>query len=192
MVVAIPRLVSCHSLDGLPASRVKHTSRDVARWTRCLQQPPAPGSSNTSQKRSRAEEDLRSAASPDRTSLHKAAASQQPVRHLGLRVKTSGDFTKVDLVVQPAEAGSFAAAEPTLLLVTFTDVATADGGLYNMCVQPYRTVDNVIEGEVITFVDVTEVVQTREALKKATELSRLAVVSDLSDASDKPAPGAST
>jgi two-component system CheB/CheR fusion protein len=57
------------------------------------------------------------------TALHKAVASQQPVRHLGLRVKTNGDFTRVDLVVQPVEAGSAAAAEPTLLLVTFAEAA---------------------------------------------------------------------
>jgi two-component system, chemotaxis family, CheB/CheR fusion protein len=56
------------------------------------------------------------------TALHKAVASQQPVRHPGLRVKTNGDFTRVDLVVQPVEAGS-AAAEPTLLLVTFAEAA---------------------------------------------------------------------
>jgi two-component system, chemotaxis family, CheB/CheR fusion protein len=57
------------------------------------------------------------------TALHKAVARQQPVRHPGLRVKTNGDFTTVDLVVQPVEAGSFAAAEPMLLLVTFTEAA---------------------------------------------------------------------
>ena len=54
--------------------------------------------------------------------LHKAAARQQPVRYPGLRVKTNGDFTRVDLVVQPVEAGP-AAAEPTLLLVTFAEAA---------------------------------------------------------------------
>ena len=57
------------------------------------------------------------------TALHKAVASQQPVRHPGLRVKTNGDFTRVDLVIQPVEAGSFAAAEAMLLLVTFTEAA---------------------------------------------------------------------
>jgi two-component system, chemotaxis family, CheB/CheR fusion protein len=42
------------------------------------------------------------------TALHRAVASQQPVRHPGLRVKTNGDFTRVDLVVQPVGAGSSA------------------------------------------------------------------------------------
>ena len=41
---------------------------------------------------------------------------------------------------------------------------------------PYRTLENVIEGAVITFVDVTEVVRTREALRAANEQLRLAVV----------------
>jgi hypothetical protein len=106
--------------------------------------------------------------------------------------ETFGGSQRQINVTRPVEAGSFAAAEPTLLLVTLTEVAAADGGWYNMRIQPSRTVDNVIEGAVITFVDVTEMVQTREALKKATELSRLAVVSDLADGSDKPAPGAGT
>jgi two-component system, chemotaxis family, CheB/CheR fusion protein len=38
------------------------------------------------------------------TALHRAVASQQPVRHSGLRVKTNGDFTRVDLTVQPVGA----------------------------------------------------------------------------------------
>jgi len=36
--------------------------------------------------------------------------------------------------------------------------------------------DNVIEGAVITFVDITEMKQAREALRKANELLRLAVI----------------
>ncbi len=45
-----------------------------------------------------------------------------------------------------------------------------------MRIQPYRTLDNVIEGAVITFVDITEMERTREALRKANDLLRLAVV----------------
>jgi two-component system CheB/CheR fusion protein len=45
-----------------------------------------------------------------------------------------------------------------------------------MRILPYRTLDNVIEGVVICFVDITEAMQTREALRKANELLRLAVV----------------
>ena len=56
------------------------------------------------------------------------------------------------------------------------DVQTTEGKWYTMRIQPYRTLDNVIEGAVISFVDVTEVVQTRDALQKANELLRLAVV----------------
>jgi len=36
--------------------------------------------------------------------------------------------------------------------------------------------ENVIEGVVVTFVDITEVQRTRQALQKANELTRLAVV----------------
>ena len=48
---------------------------------------------------------------------------------------------------------------------------------YTMRIQPYRTLDNVIKGVVITFVDVTELKQAEEALRQsAHDLLRLAVV----------------
>lgn len=56
------------------------------------------------------------------------------------------------------------------------DVQTTGGQYFTMHMLPYRTLDNVIEGVVITFVDTTEVVRTREALRKANALMRLAVV----------------
>lgn len=56
------------------------------------------------------------------------------------------------------------------------------GNWFTMRVRPYRTVDNVISGVVITFVDVTDRVKTQEKLKEVTELSRLAVV--VRDATD--------
>jgi two-component system CheB/CheR fusion protein len=61
-------------------------------------------------------------------------------------------------------------------------VQTTEGMWYNMRIQPYRTIENVIEGAVITFVDITEMEKTREALRKANELLRLAVV--VRDAND--------
>lgn len=56
------------------------------------------------------------------------------------------------------------------------DVQTTNGKWHTMRILPYRTLDNVIEGAVISFIDITETVQTREALHKANELLRLAVV----------------
>ncbi len=56
------------------------------------------------------------------------------------------------------------------------NVQTTTGKWYTMRILPYRTLDNVIEGAVITFVDITEMVLTREALQKANEVLRLAVV----------------
>jgi two-component system CheB/CheR fusion protein len=56
------------------------------------------------------------------------------------------------------------------------DVQTREGKWYTMRIQPYRTLDNVIEGAVISFLDITETVQTREALHAANELCRLAVI----------------
>ncbi|MEI7851836.1 MAG: PAS domain-containing protein, partial [Kiritimatiellales bacterium] len=56
------------------------------------------------------------------------------------------------------------------------EVQTTAGRWYTLHIQPYRTLANVIEGAVMTFVEITEVVRTREELKKANELLRLAVV----------------
>ncbi|MCJ7766302.1 MAG: PAS domain-containing protein, partial [Thiovulaceae bacterium] len=64
------------------------------------------------------------------------------------------------------------------------EVQTKEGKWYIMRIQPYRTLDNIIEGAVITFVDISELVRMREALSEANqELSRLAtVVRDANDA----------
>ena len=56
------------------------------------------------------------------------------------------------------------------------EVQTLDGKSYTLRILPYRTLDNVIEGAVITFVDNTEVKHTREALRQTNTLLRLAVV----------------
>ena len=56
------------------------------------------------------------------------------------------------------------------------DVQSSEGRWYTMRIQPYRTLEHVIEGAVLTFVDVTAVVQTRELLKKTNHQLRLAVV----------------
>ena len=50
------------------------------------------------------------------------------------------------------------------------EVRSIAGRHYTLRIQPYRTLDNVIEGAVLTFVDVTELVASRESLR------RLAVV----------------
>ena len=62
------------------------------------------------------------------------------------------------------------------LVAKEVSVQTAENRWYSMRILPYRTLDNVIEGAVISFVEITETVQTREALHKANELLRLAVV----------------
>ncbi|MDW7669017.1 MAG: CheR family methyltransferase [Bacillota bacterium] len=42
------------------------------------------------------------------------------------------------------------------LIVKREEVQTSDGNWYEMIIQPYRTIENVIEGAVLTFVDITE------------------------------------
>jgi len=56
------------------------------------------------------------------------------------------------------------------------EVQIPEGLWYTLRIQPYRTLENVIEGAVISFVEITEVINTREALQKANGLARLAVV----------------
>jgi two-component system CheB/CheR fusion protein len=60
------------------------------------------------------------------TTLHKAVVNKQPVHHAGLRVKTNGDFTTVNLTVQPVPAGQDAAVAPNLFLVVFEGVLAVD------------------------------------------------------------------
>jgi two-component system CheB/CheR fusion protein len=62
------------------------------------------------------------------------------------------------------------------LVPKVVEVQTTEGAWYTMRIRPYRTINNVIEGAVITFMDITEMVQTREALRIANDLLRLAVV----------------
>ena len=56
------------------------------------------------------------------------------------------------------------------------EVQTTDDTSYVMRILPYRTIDNIIEGAVINFVNITEIKQIREELRKANDLGRMAVV----------------
>jgi two-component system, chemotaxis family, CheB/CheR fusion protein len=49
------------------------------------------------------------------------------------------------------------------------EVQTRAGAWYTLRIQPYRTLDNVIEGAVITFVEITERKRAEEALQKAAD-----------------------
>ncbi len=55
------------------------------------------------------------------------------------------------------------------------EVQTNEGKWYTLHIQPYRTINNVIEGAVITFVDITETVRIREDLRKANQQLGLAL-----------------
>jgi two-component system, chemotaxis family, CheB/CheR fusion protein len=56
------------------------------------------------------------------------------------------------------------------------EVQADDGRWYLLGIRPYRTLDNVIEGAVITFTEITELKQAQAALQEAEGLRRLAVV----------------
>ena len=51
------------------------------------------------------------------------------------------------------------------------EMRTADDAWFCARVQPYRTLDNVIDGVVLTFANVTEVKRVREELEQARELA---------------------
>ena len=69
------------------------------------------------------------------------------------------------------------------LITQEREIQTKDEKYYLMRIAPYRTQENVIEGAVITFVEVTEIVKMREALSEAnTKLLRMAVI--VQDAND--------
>jgi two-component system CheB/CheR fusion protein len=55
------------------------------------------------------------------------------------------------------------------------DVQTAEGRWYSMRIQPYRTMENVIEGAVLTFVDVTAARKLHETLRVNEERLRVAL-----------------
>ena len=57
------------------------------------------------------------------------------------------------------------------LAVVEREVQTEDGRWYNMRILPYRTVENVIDGLVITFTEVTEQKQTEARLRRALAFS---------------------
>jgi two-component system CheB/CheR fusion protein len=50
------------------------------------------------------------------------------------------------------------------------EVQTRVGSWYTMRILPYRTLDNVIEGAVLTFVDITEMKKAREELERSQKL----------------------
>ena len=55
------------------------------------------------------------------------------------------------------------------------DVQSTEGSWYLMRIQPYRTMDNVIEGAVLTFVDITEAQRLQEQLRVNEERLRVAL-----------------
>ncbi len=79
-----------------------------------------------------------------------------------------GDITS-ELVGYDRMVADLRAVLDTLVPVA-VEVQTTAGKWYMMRIQVYRTMDDTIEGAVITFVDITDLVQSREGLR------RLAVV----------------
>jgi two-component system, chemotaxis family, CheB/CheR fusion protein len=70
------------------------------------------------------------------------------------------------------------------LIPAEVEVQSSEGAWFLLRIRPYRTLENVIEGAVITFFDISEIKRSREALQKANDMLRLAavVVHDANDA----------
>ena len=62
------------------------------------------------------------------------------------------------------------------------EVETKDGEWFLMRIRPYRTLENVIEGAVITFLDITEIKKIQNDLEEANSLRQLALI--IKDAKD--------
>lgn len=62
------------------------------------------------------------------------------------------------------------------LVAQEVEVNTKEGSWFRLRIQPYRTLENVIEGAVLTFFDITEMKKTSDALHEAHDHLRLAVV----------------
>ncbi len=94
----------------------------------------------------------------------------RPVAHL---VSNLGDYNRLVADTQ---------AVLDTLMPKELEVQARAGPWYTMRIQPYRTLDNVIEGAVISFFDISALVKTRKELAQSRGLQRLGTV--LRDASD--------
>jgi two-component system CheB/CheR fusion protein len=62
------------------------------------------------------------------------------------------------------------------------EVQTRQDSWYRLRIQPYRTVENVIEGAVISFGDITEIIRQRQVLQANNKVLRMvSVVQDSQD-----------
>jgi len=84
---------------------------------------PAPGEAGVSNILKMAREGLRRDLT---TALHKAAGTKDIVRYAGLRVKTNGNFTTVNLTIRPVATGPAMTPETPLYLVILEEATPCD------------------------------------------------------------------
>ncbi|MDD5090413.1 MAG: chemotaxis protein CheB [Candidatus Wallbacteria bacterium] len=86
---------------------------------------PVPGEAGVNNILKMAREGLRRELTTD---LHKAVTEKKIIHHSGLRVKTNGDFTLVNLIIRPLSAAKAGLSEAPLYLVIFAEAAQETPG----------------------------------------------------------------
>src|SRR5262249_61632023 len=103
---------------------------------------------------------------PDLSIRRFTPAAQKILNLLPSDLGRSIDDIKPKVVVP--DLGALILEVTDTLVIKEDEVRDQEGRWYVMCIRPYRTLENKIDGAVLTFVDITE-------RKRAEELFRLAV-----------------
>ena len=96
------------------------------------------------------------------TALHKAVSTKEPQRYPGLRIKTNGDFTTVNLTVRPVVSGYGEKLEAPLYLVTLDKVPSS--------LEPSPVLPAVLtDGQVVSNEADTQIATLRQELRAKEE-----------------------
>jgi two-component system, chemotaxis family, CheB/CheR fusion protein len=102
---------------------------------------PAPGEAGVNNILKMAREGLRRVLT---TSLHRASGQNEVVRNTGLRVKTNGNYTAINLIISPVVAGVGTALEAPLFLVIMEEIAS-DHAEHHVLASGEHGIDNTHE-----------------------------------------------
>ena len=99
--------------------------------------------------------------------------TDQVTKIIKLRINDIGrPFTELSTDLQYPEIGNHALQVIKTLISTEASISTADKRWYNVRIMPYRTLDDHIDGLVMTFTDITISKQTEDAMRESDEKYR--------------------